>query len=81
MGELRSAWERHRVAFGLDKGWTKGALKVAVVLREPAERIYSTYMHGKQFDLRAQVTFDLIRDEFFESNREEQNFTLLVIYE
>ena len=62
MGELQSAWERHRVAFGLDKGWTKGALKVAVVLREPAERIYSTYMHGKKFDLRAQVTSDLIRD-------------------
>lgn len=55
MGELKSAWERHRMAFGLDKGWTKGALKVAVLLREPAERIYSTYMHGKRFNLRAQI--------------------------
>ena len=55
MGELKSAWERHRMAFGLDKGWTKGLLKVAVLLREPAERIYSTYMHGKRFNLRAQI--------------------------
>lgn len=42
------AWAAHGAAL-------MGRLRTVVVLREPVSRLYSAYVHGKQFRMRNQV--------------------------